>query len=122
MVDEIEMTRRNTNTNANTNRNRRPHVQVNALNENEQQIPPQEPFDPLSILVPVTDVVLIGFAVIVAISCVVSLAMGILAVLRSRGIVEEATMTGLFCKYISNNPNICQNLEVIKIIEVIEKN
>ena len=118
MVDEIEMTRRNTNTNANTNRNRRPHVQVNALEENEQQNPPQEPFDPLSILVPVTDAVLIGFAVIVAISCVVSLAMGILAFLRSRGIVEEeGTMTGLFCKYISNNPNICQNLKVRIISE-----
>ena len=112
MVDEIEMTSRNTDTNANTNRNTRRRVQVNPLEENEQPVPPQELFDPLSILVPVTDSVLIGFAVIVAISCVVSLATGILGFLRSRDIIEEGTMIGLFCKYISCNPNICQNLEV----------
>ena len=101
MDEEIEMTRRNRDTNANTNRNTRPRVQVNHLEENEQPIPPPEPFDPLRILVPITDAVLIGFAIIIAISCVVSVATGILAFLRSRDLVEEGTLTGLFCKYIN---------------------
>ena len=109
MDEEIEMTRRNTDRNANTNRNTRPRVQVNVLEENEQPVPPQEPFDPLTILVPVTDAVLIGFAIIVGISCAVSVATGILGYLRSRDIVEEGTLTGLFCKYINHNPNICKN-------------
>ena len=112
MDEEIEMTRRNRDTNANTNRNTRPRVQINALEENEQPIPPQEPFDPLRILVPITDAVLIGFAIIIAISCAVSVATGILAFLRSRDLVEEGTLTGLFCKYINNNPIICKNQQI----------
>ena len=118
MEDEIEMTRRNTDTNANTNRNTRPRVQVNPLEENEQPIPPQEPFDPLSILVPVTDLVLIVFAVIVGISCVVSVATGILGYLRSRDIVEEGTLLGLFCRYVHHNPNICQNQSITIVSDI----
>ena len=50
--------RRNTASNANPERNRRPRVQVNPL---EEDAPPNwEPFDPLTILLPVTDAVLIG--------------------------------------------------------------
>ena len=105
MGDEIEMTRRNTATNANPERNRRPRVQVNPL---EEDAPPnREPFDPLTILLPVTDAVLIIFGVIIAISCVLSLSTGILGLLRMYGIASEKTMGAIFCKYVQFHPELC---------------
>ena len=109
MGDEIEMTRRNTampkHRNANPERNRRPHVQVNPL---EEDAPPnREPFDPLTILVPVTDAVLIIFGVIIAISCVLSLSTGILGLLRMYDIVSEKTLGAIFCNHIKFHPELC---------------
>ena len=106
MGDEIEMNhRRNTDTNANSDRNRRPHVQVNPL---EEDAPPnREPFDPLTILVPVTDAVLIIFGVIIAISCVISLLTGILGFLRMYDIVSEKTLGAIFCNHIKFHPELC---------------
>ena len=105
MEDEIEMTRRNTATNSNPERNRRPRVQINPL---EEDAPPnREPFDPLTILVPVTDAVLIILAVIVAISCVITVATGILGFLRSYEIISEGTLGAIFCKYVKSHPELC---------------
>ena len=98
-------TRRNTASNANPERNRRPRVQVNPL---EEDAPPnREPFDPLTILVPVTDAILIIFAVIIAISCVISLLTGILGLLRMYDIVSEKTLGAIFCKYVQYHPELC---------------
>ena len=98
-------TRRNTASNANPERNRRPRVQVNPL---EEDAPPnREPFDPLTILVPVTDAVLIIFGVIIAISCVISLLTGILGLLRMYDIVSEKTLGAIFCKYVQYHPELC---------------
>ena len=104
MEDENERNRRNDGRNRNANRNRRPRV--NFLEENAPPNRPQ-PFDPLSILVPVTDVVLILLAIIVAISCVSSVAMGIIAYLRSKNIVSEGTLGGIFCKYVHYHEVMC---------------
>ena len=105
MGDEIEMARRNNATNANPERNRRPRVQVNPL---EEDAPPnREPFDPLTILVPITDAILIILAVIIAISCVISLCTGVLGFLRMYGIVSERTMGAIFCKYVKFYPELC---------------
>ena len=104
MEDEDERNRRNDDPNPNANRNRRPRV--NFLEENAPPNRPQ-PFDPLSILVPVTDVVLILLAIIVAISCVSSVAMGIIAYLRIKKIISEGTLGGVFFKYIYYHENIC---------------
>ena len=102
MGDEIEMTRRNTATNANPERNRRPRVQVNPL---EEDAPPNgEPFDPLTILLPVTEAFLIIFGVIIAISCVLSLCTGILGLLRMYDIITERTLGQIFCKYVKLQP------------------
>ena len=86
MEDENERNRRNDDPNPNANRNRRPRVHF--VEDNAPPNRPQ-PFDPLSILVPVTDVVLILLAVIVAISCVSSVAKGMLSYLRSNNIISE---------------------------------
>lgn len=104
MEDENERNRRNEGRNRNANRNRRPRV--NFLEENAPPNRPQ-PFDPLSILVPVTDAVLILLAIIVAISCVSSVAMGIIFYLRSKNIISEGTLGGIFCKYVYYNEKIC---------------
>ena len=104
MEDENERNRRNDDPNPNANRNRRPRV--NFLEENAPPNRPQ-PFDPLSILVPVTDAVLILLAIIVAISCVSSVAMGIIAYLRMKKIISEGTLGGVFCEYIYHYPVIC---------------
>ena len=105
MGDEIEMTRRNTATNANPDRNRRPHVQVSPL---EEIAPPnREPFDPLTILVPVTDAILKLFGVIIAISCVISLSTGILGLLRMYDVISEGTLGGIICKYVNFHPELC---------------
>ena len=113
MGDEIEMTRRNIATNANPERNRRPRVQVNPL---EEDAPPnREPFDPLTILVPVTDAILILFGVIIAISCVMSLCTGILGLLRMHDVISEFLFYNyiiisaryLFCKYVQFHPELC---------------
>ena len=105
MGDEIEMTCRNNATNANPERNRRPRVQVNPLEENAPPI--REPFDPLTILVPVTDAILILFGVITAISCVISLGTGILGILRKHDIISEETLGRIFCKYVKFHPELC---------------
>ena len=98
-------TRRNTASNANPERNRRPRVQVKPL---EEDAPPnREPFDPLTILVPVTDAVLIIFGVIIAISCVISLLTGILGLLRMYDIVSEKSLGAIFCNYIKFYPELC---------------
>ena len=102
MEDENERNRRNDGRNRNANRNRRPRV--NFLEENAPPNRPQ-PFDPLSILVPVTDTVLILLAIIVAISCVSSV--GIIAYLRMKKIISEGTLGGVFCKYVYYHENIC---------------
>ena len=104
MEDENERNRRNDGRNRNANRNRRPRV--NFLEENAPPNRPQ-PFDPLSILVPVTDVILILLAIIVAISCVSSVAMGIIAYLRSKNIISESTLGGIFCKYVYYHEVMC---------------
>ena len=106
MGDEIEMNhRRRTATNANLDRNRRPHVQLNPL---EEDAPPnREPLDPLTILVPVTDEVLIIFGVIVAISCLVSLFTGILGLLRMYDIIAEQTFGQIFCNHVKFHPELC---------------
>ena len=105
MGDEIEMTHRNNATNANPERNRTPHVQVIPL---EEDVPPNgEPFDPLTILVPVTDAVLIIFGVIIAISCVISLSTGILGILRMYDIISEGSLGEIFCKYVKFHPELC---------------
>ena len=98
-------TRRNTATNANPERNRRPRVRVNPLDEDAP--PNREPFDPLTILVPVTDAVLIIFGVIVAISCLVSLFTGILGLLRMYDIVSGRTLGKIFCNHIKFHPELC---------------
>ena len=98
-------TRQNTASNANPERNRRPRVQVNPL---EEDAPPnREPFDPLTILVPVTDAVLIIFGVVVAISCVLSLCTGILGLLRMYDIITEQTLGQIFCEYVKSHPELC---------------
>ena len=98
-------TRRNTASNANPERNRRPRVQVNPL---EEDAPPnREPFDPLTILVPVTDAVLISFGVITVISCVMSLCTGILGFLRMYDVISERTLGAVFCKYVKFHPELC---------------
>ena len=101
----MEMTRRNNATNSNPERNRRPRVQVNPLEENAPPI--REPFDPLTILVPVTDAILIFFGVIIAISCVISLGTGILGFLRMHDIISEETLGRIFCKYVKFHPELC---------------
>ena len=98
-------TRRNTASNANPERNRRPHVQVNPLEEDAPPI--REPFDPLTILLPVTEAFLIIFGVIIAISCVLSLSTGILGLLRMYDIVSEKTLGAIFCKYVQYHPELC---------------
>ena len=105
MGDEIQMTPRNTATNANPKRNRRSGVQANPL---EEDAPPnREPFDPLTILVPVTDAFLIAFAVIIAISCVISLLTGILGFWRMYDIISEGTLGEIFCNYVKFHPELC---------------
>ena len=105
MGDEYEMNRQNNATNANAERNRRLHVQVNPL---EEVAPPnREPFDPLTILVPVTDAFLIIFGVIIAISCGISLCTGILGILRMNDIISEGTLGEIFCKYVKYHPELC---------------
>ena len=104
MEVENERNCRNDGRNRNANRNRRPRV--NFLEENAPPNRPQ-PFDPLSILIPVTDAVLILLAIIVAISCVSSVAMGIIAYLRIKKIISEGTLGEVLCKYVYYHKNIC---------------
>ena len=104
MEDENERNRRNDDLNPNANRNRRPRVHF--VEDNAPPNRPQ-PFDPLSILVPVTDVVLILLAIIVAISCVSSVGTGIIAYLRSKNIISESTLGGIFCKYVHYHEEMC---------------
>ena len=105
MGDEIEMARRNTATNSNPERNRRPRVRVNPLDE--EALRNREPFDPLTILLPVTDAVLISFGVITVISCVMSLCTGILGILRMYDVISERTLGAVFCKYVKYHPELC---------------
>ena len=104
MEDENERARRNNVTHPNPNRNRR--QRGNFMEENDLPNRPQ-PFDPLTILVPATDVVLILLAVIVAISCVQSVLMGIMGYLRMKKMVSEATLGEIFCKYVYHYQAIC---------------
>ena len=123
MEDENERARRNNATHPNPNRNRRHErarrnnaehpnpnqnrrQRVNFMEENDLPNRPQ-PFDPLTILVPATDVVLILLAVIVAISCVSSVVMGIIGYLRMKKIISEESLLGIFCKYVYFHQEFC---------------
>ena len=103
------MVRQNTNNPTSTNQNRRPKptrrshrspgpVQpVNIVAQDVPPIDPQEPYDPLWILMPLTEGFLIIYAVFTVIACFKAIGVGVLGIWKKLEIESAGTY---YCRFL----------------------